>query len=72
MARYVRGRVWHASQEITEMPGRWLRLEITTGSLGEMQRWLMGFGSHARVIEPETLRNEMIAEFKKAAKSMKK
>jgi predicted DNA-binding transcriptional regulator YafY len=72
VARYVRGRVWHASQEITEMPGRWLRLEITTGSLGEMQRWLMGFGSHARVIEPETLRNEMIAEFKKAAKSMRK
>ncbi len=61
-APYIRGRTWHKSQVMEEMADGSVRLTMTVGSLGEVKRWVMSLGSHAWVVEPEELRDEIRAE----------
>ncbi len=63
---YVKEKVWHSSQQIEELPDGGFRLSLTTGSLGEIMRWVMSLGSHAVVIEPENLRQRIIKELREA------
>jgi predicted DNA-binding transcriptional regulator YafY len=58
-ARYIRERCWHSTQQIEELPDGRLVLRLRTGGLGEAQRWVMQFGSHAEVLEPEGLREKI-------------
>ena len=64
-ARWIRERQWHSSQQIEELPSGELILHLRVGGLGEVKRWVMGYGSHAEVVEPESLRDEIKAEIKK-------
>ena len=54
-ADLIRGRKWHASQEITELPKRQLRLRLRLNSIYEAERWILSWGTHATVIRPEAL-----------------
>ena len=54
-ADLIRGRKWHASQEITELPKRQLRLRLRLNSIYEAERWILSWGMHATVIRPEAL-----------------
>ena len=54
-ADLVRGRKWHASQEIIELPRRQLRLRLRLNSIEEAERWVLSWGQHATVIRPEKL-----------------
>ena len=54
-AQIVRERAWHASQRLTELGEGGLELELRLSSLVEVERWVLSFGAHARVIEPEVL-----------------
>lgn len=67
-ARWIREREWHRSQKIEELPSGELILRLSVGGLGEVKRWVMGYGSHAEVIEPESLRREIEEEVKKMKK----
>lgn len=52
----VRGRQWHSSQVITEVPkGKMLRLTMRLNNLEEVEKWVMGFGTHATVVRPKEL-----------------
>ncbi len=51
----VRGRRWHASQELTELPGGEVRLRLRLNSLEEAVRWVLSWGSHATVARPRAL-----------------
>jgi proteasome accessory factor B len=51
----IRGRRWHASQELTEMPGGQLRLRMHLASLKEAERWVLGWGAHVTVVTPKAL-----------------
>ena len=64
-ARWIRERQWHSSQQIEELPSGELILRLRVGGLGEVKRWVMGYGSHAEVLEPESLRREIQEEIKK-------
>jgi predicted DNA-binding transcriptional regulator YafY len=68
-AKYVRGRQWHQSQQCEEQPGGSLRMTLVIGSLGEIMRWVMSFGSHARVLEPPDLRERVEMELAAALRS---
>ena len=63
-ARYVRERIWHASQKIEEKEDGSLILHLQTGGLGEVKRWVMKYGCGAEVLAPENLRQECISEIK--------
>ncbi len=55
-AHYIRERRWHETQRIEELPDGGLILRFQTGGLGEVKRWVMQYGGHAEVLEPESLR----------------
>ena len=54
-ADLTRGRRWHASQEFTELPQGALRLRLRLNSLEEVERWVLSWGTHAIVIQPQQL-----------------
>jgi predicted DNA-binding transcriptional regulator YafY len=54
-ADLLRGRRWHPSQELTDLPGRGLRLKLRLNSIEEAERWVLSWGSHATVIAPPPL-----------------
>ena len=68
-ARWIRERQWHPSQQIEELPSGELILRLRVGGLGEVKRWVMGYGSHAQVLEPESLRHEIKDEIEKMKKN---
>ncbi len=67
-ARWIRERKWHPTQQIEELPDGGLILRLKTGGLGEIKRWVMGYGSHAEVLAPQSLRDEVKEEIEKAKK----
>jgi proteasome accessory factor B len=66
VAAYVRERVWHESQEIEERPdgGLVVRMKVAPGF--ELRMWIKGFLPHLRVVEPASLRDEILAEVEAA------
>ena len=55
----VRGRQWHSSQELTDRPDGGSRLQMRLNSLEEIERWVLSWGTHAKVVEPATLRERV-------------
>jgi predicted DNA-binding transcriptional regulator YafY len=51
----LRGRRWHWSQSAVELPGGQTRLRIRLNNLEEVERWVLGWGTHATVVAPLTL-----------------
>src|SRR5690625_4340896 len=61
-AQLVRERHWHESQEIKELPDDELEITLELNSLFEVERWVLSWGAHARVIEPVELREQILAK----------
>jgi Predicted transcriptional regulator len=61
----VRARRWHVSQELSELSHGGLRVKMTLNNLEEVERWVLGFGTHATVIEPRELRERVEATAEK-------
>lgn len=61
-ARWIRERKWHGTAKLEPQPDGSLILRLLTSGLGEVKRWVMQYGSHAVVIEPESLREEVAHE----------
>jgi proteasome accessory factor B len=62
VARYVEESTWHPSQKLTKQRDGSLIAEFTLDGTEEIKRWIMSFGKHARVLEPASLRLEIIEE----------
>jgi len=54
-ARLVRERDWHPSQKFRELRGGEIELEMTLGALEEIERWILSWGEHAKVVGPKIL-----------------
>ena len=54
-ARLVSERQWHASQKIRQVGGGELEMTMELGTLEEIERWILSWGAHARVLEPKEL-----------------
>ena len=54
-ARLIHERTWHASQKIKPLGNGEVELTMTLGGLEEIERWVLSWGTHARVIEPAAL-----------------
>ncbi len=59
VADRVREREWHESQEMRDLPGGGLELRLRLGALAEVERWVLGWGAAAEVLEPAELRKRM-------------
>ena len=67
-ADYIREKRWHASQQLKELPKGGLELHLKLSSLGEVERWALGWGSHAQVLQPP----ELVTSIRRAAQSILK
>jgi predicted DNA-binding transcriptional regulator YafY len=66
IARYVRERVWHPSQEIAEQPGGSLVVTLHVANDWALRSWILGFGPLARVLSPQSLAQQIADEFERA------
>jgi len=55
IARYVRERVWHASQRIEEAADGALTITLNVCNDFALRSWILGFGPLARVVSPPEL-----------------
>lgn len=58
-AERVREREWHESQELRELKGGALELEMRLGALEEAEQWILGWGAAAEVVGPPELRTNI-------------
>ncbi|MEP6956413.1 MAG: WYL domain-containing protein, partial [Chthoniobacterales bacterium] len=61
-ARLVSERSWHESQRLREAKDGSATLELELGGLEEIERWVLSWGSHVRVLEPPKLRDRVCQE----------
>jgi predicted DNA-binding transcriptional regulator YafY len=52
VADYIREKKWHPSQQLVELDDGGVELHMKLSSLVEVQRWVLGWGGHAEVLEP--------------------
>ena len=62
IARYVRERVWHPSQELFDLDDGSLRLTLNVVNDWALKSWVLGFGGLATVVSPAHLSEEIIRE----------
>ncbi len=65
-ADYIREKRWHPSQQTKELADGGLELRLKLSSLGEIQRWILGWGGSAVPIAPA----ELIASVRAAAQRL--
>jgi len=58
---------WHPSQKISELEDGGIELFMEVGGNAELRNWVMSFGSAAEVLEPASLRSDVIAELRAAS-----
>ncbi len=58
-ARWILDRTWHPSQKIEQKRSGRVTVSYRVAGTSEIKRWILGFGSQAEVLEPESLRREI-------------
>jgi predicted DNA-binding transcriptional regulator YafY len=59
---FVRGRTWHDSQVLEELPQGRLRLTLRVTHDWALRSWVLGFGAAARVTAPPELARSLADE----------
>jgi predicted DNA-binding transcriptional regulator YafY len=67
VARYVKRRQWHPTQEI-EKVANGIVLTLHVHGTVELMSWVLGFGEKAEILEPESLRSEVARVVEAAAR----
>jgi hypothetical protein len=61
-AGYIKEKIWHESQEIHTQKDGSIIFEAEVAGTDEIKFWIMSWGSKAEVLEPESLRDEILRE----------
>ncbi|MBI1736156.1 MAG: WYL domain-containing transcriptional regulator [Candidatus Rokubacteria bacterium] len=62
LARHLQEKLWHPSQKFRELPDGRVELSLRVADTLEVRRWILGFGTQAEVVEPESLRDALRQE----------
>ena len=65
--RLVSERTWHESQRIKPARDGSMTMQLELGGLEEVQRWILSWGSHVRVLEPKELAERVRSEARAVA-----
>jgi proteasome accessory factor B len=68
-APYVREREWHPTQKLRERRDGRVELTFRAGGAFEIMRWILGWGDAAEVVRPPTLRHDIAAIHRAAARA---
>jgi proteasome accessory factor B len=66
IARYIKERVWHASQDIDDEPDGSIRLTLQVSNDQALRSWILSFGPLARVLSPAALARQIVSELEDA------
>jgi predicted DNA-binding transcriptional regulator YafY len=66
-ARLVSERQWHSSQETRPAGREGIELTMHVGIAPDLESWILGWGDHAEVIEPGSLRDRISATVQRMA-----
>jgi proteasome accessory factor B len=55
VAGYIRERVWHESQQLSEQPDGSLVFTATVAGVEEISHWVLRWGAGAQVLAPKSL-----------------
>ncbi|MGJ8653070.1 MAG: helix-turn-helix transcriptional regulator [Opitutaceae bacterium] len=58
-AQLIKEKDWHPAQEIRELEDGRIELRIELADLFEIERWILSWGSHAKVLGPAKLKNNI-------------
>ena len=58
-ARLASERVWHKSQKLKPLDGGGAEMTLEVGIAPDLENWILGWGSHAVVLEPAELRAQI-------------
>jgi predicted DNA-binding transcriptional regulator YafY len=61
-ARYIKQRQWSISQKIKEQADGSIMLSMDTSGVRDVKKWVLSFGKDAKVILPESLKKEILAD----------
>jgi len=67
VSAFVRGRTWHDSQQIDDLPDGRVRMRLRVSDDWALRSWLLGFGAAVRVLEPRALADALAREHAAAA-----
>jgi predicted DNA-binding transcriptional regulator YafY len=67
--RLVEERMWHPSQKIHRLRDGRLELKMTLGSLPEVERWILSWGSHVEVLGPAELKRSVAGQVRGMART---
>ena len=59
--RLIRERRWHSTQEIQQREGGAVEISMRLDSLEEVERWVLSWGGHAKVLAPAELKSRVRA-----------
>lgn len=62
VATFIRERVWHPSQQLTEQPTGAVLLKVRVSDFREMRPWIRSWGAEVEVLSPDELRQELAEE----------
>ncbi|MFI5178796.1 MAG: helix-turn-helix transcriptional regulator [Vicinamibacterales bacterium] len=71
VAPYVTGRVWHESQQITELADGRIRVSLDVSNDWALKSWILGFGAAVRVLSPKPLVDALRDELTSASRNYK-
>ena len=60
-ARLASERVWHKSQKLKPLSAGGAELSLEVGLAPDLENWILGWGSHATVLEPKELKDSIAA-----------
>jgi len=58
-ARLASERIWHKSQKLKPLDGGGAEMTLEVGIAPDLENWILGWGSHAVVLEPAELRAQI-------------
>lgn len=58
-SQLIRERTWHASQKLKEKKDGTVELSMKLGSLPEVERWILSWSHHVKVLQPKELRESI-------------
>ncbi len=64
VAGYIKEKIWHESQKLEPQKDGSLVFEAVVAGTEEIKHWILGWGAHAKVLEPENLKEEICAQAK--------
>lgn len=72
IAPFIKERIWHKSQRVEEQEDGGIILEMQIAPTPELTQWILSYASDCKVLEPESLKNEIMTRSREIYETYRK